>query len=395
MKRIWVIAFMLITGTLHAEMAKDIAGELADSITKGERLRVAILPLEYRGRAGHPLGRQLADDLTYWLVKSKKVTVVERAMVDKVMQELAFQQTGAIDDTQAQKIGRGLGAQALILGTITDGDKHRAVIQTRIIRTETFEVISVSKFETRRDWEQEYVPASPPPPRLFIDALGGIGSGDMTLEFINKVQKVNTTYLGIVTNPPNQSFNSISFPNVKTTPGMVFGARGHFYTKYLGFGGEFLRFTHSISNQKSTWRADGIENDFNFSQDDYLSIAHNQLSLQILLRVNFWRIFMPYVGVGAGLSFVQLKSGLIYSYTYDSKSGGSVFSKGVDTTEMGYGFHALGGLRLIFGYVTFFAEARIFSANASFTRDINGETDEVNIKGWQALAGVGAALSSN
>ncbi len=378
---------------LSADMAKDIAGELADGVAKGEKLRVAILPLEYRGRPGHPLGRQLADDLTYWLVKSKKVTVVERAMVDKVMQELAFQQTGAIDDAQAQKIGRGLGAQALILGTISDGDKHRAVVQTRIIRTETFEVISVSKFETRRDWEQEYVPPSAPPPGFFLDALGGVGSGDMALEFSNKVQKVNTTYLGIL--PAGQMYSSVAFPKLSTSPGLVFGARGHFYTKYLGGGLEFLRFTHAIPNQQSTWRTDGIENNFNFSLDDYLSVAHNQLSLQILLRVNFWRIFMPYIGVGAGLSLVQLKSGLIYSYTADSKTGTSVFSKGLDTTTTGYGFHALGGLRLIFGYVTFFAEARIFSANASFTRDINGETDEVNIKGWQALAGVGAALSSN
>ncbi|MBX3722979.1 MAG: hypothetical protein KF713_14150 [Turneriella sp.] len=387
--RFLLLGSLFLTGQLAADSAKDISRELTEGLAQGNKLRLAVLPLEYRGRQGHPQGRQMADELTYWFVKSAKATVVERAMVDKILQELAFQQTGAIDNKQAQQLGRGLGAQALVVGTITDLENHRASIQTRIILTETFEVIAVSKIEIRRDWEKEYTAPAPPPPAVFLDALGGVGSGELALEFSNKVQKVNTTYLGIT---PAQSFNSVAFSGLKTNPGLVFGARGHFYTKYLGVGAEFLRFTHSIQQQQSTWKTDGVENSFNFNFDDYLTAAHNQLALQILLRVNFWRIFMPYVGVGAGLSLVQLKSGFIYSYTYDSKTGGSVFSKGLDTTEMGYGFHALGGLRLIFGYVSFFAEARIFSANARFTRDINGEADEINLKGWQAFAGVGAAL---
>lgn len=384
------ILYLAAAGLSAADKGRDIASELADGLTKGDRQSVAVLPFEYQGRQGHPLSGQLAEEVTYWLVKSKKVTVVERARVDKVLQELAFAQTGAVNDAHVQKIGRGLGAQALVIGTITDQPNHRALIQARIVRTETFEVLAVAKLETRRDWEKEYVAPAAPPPAWFIDAIGGIGSGEMALEFSNKVQKVNTSYLSML--PAGATFSSIAFPTLKTSNAIAIGARGHFYTRYVGVGAEFLRFSHSISSQQTTWKTDGIENSFNFSQDDYLSVAHNQLSLQILLRVNFWKIFMPYIGVGAGFSLVQLKSGMIYSYVYDSKTGGSVFSKGLDTAALGYGFHAIGGLRLIFGYVSLFGEARLFTANANFTRDINGETDEVNLKGWQALVGVGAAF---
>ena len=60
----------------------------------------------------------MSDLLIHELVKQGDVTVVERKRLDKIMQEYAFQATPFVDITTAKKLGRGVGADYIIVGSV-------------------------------------------------------------------------------------------------------------------------------------------------------------------------------------------------------------------------------------------------------------------------------------
>ena len=60
----------------------------------------------------------MTDLLIHELVKQGDVTVVERKRLDKIMQEYAFQANPFVDITTAKKLGRGVGADCIIVGSV-------------------------------------------------------------------------------------------------------------------------------------------------------------------------------------------------------------------------------------------------------------------------------------
>lgn len=60
----------------------------------------------------------MTDLLIHELVKSGNVTVVERKRLDKIMAEYAFQSSPFVDIKTAKKLGKGLGADCIIVGSV-------------------------------------------------------------------------------------------------------------------------------------------------------------------------------------------------------------------------------------------------------------------------------------
>jgi len=73
------------------------------------------------------VGRGISAMLIVKLVQDGKYTVIERAELDKILTEQNFDNSNRADATTAAKIGRLLGVDAIILGTVTrfgPDDKH-------------------------------------------------------------------------------------------------------------------------------------------------------------------------------------------------------------------------------------------------------------------------------
>ncbi|MGP1512486.1 MAG: CsgG/HfaB family protein [Treponema sp.] len=60
----------------------------------------------------------MTDLLVHELVKAGDVTVVERKKMDKIMAEYAFQANPYVDISGAKKLGKGVGADCIIVGSI-------------------------------------------------------------------------------------------------------------------------------------------------------------------------------------------------------------------------------------------------------------------------------------
>ncbi|MGH9378271.1 MAG: CsgG/HfaB family protein [Terriglobia bacterium] len=93
-----------------------------------QKKRVAVLNFDYATvqsevsaifGANQDVGKGISDLLVNQLVKSGNYIVVERSAIDKVLGEQNFSNSYRADPTTAAKIGRLLGADAIILGSIT------------------------------------------------------------------------------------------------------------------------------------------------------------------------------------------------------------------------------------------------------------------------------------
>ena len=106
---------------------------------------VAVLPFEARERsaANADMGKSVAELLNVALMESGCAELVERAELDKALNELHLSAVGLTDKSSQVKLGRFIGAKILITGSLFKaGDKNFVVV--KVIGTETSRVIGAS-----------------------------------------------------------------------------------------------------------------------------------------------------------------------------------------------------------------------------------------------------------
>lgn len=86
------------------------------------------------------IGREIAETLSTELAKSDRLNMVERAQLGKALREIQMQSAGLTEPSQVQRVGRMVGATALVVGSfhIRDG---QIVINVRVIDVRTGQVI--------------------------------------------------------------------------------------------------------------------------------------------------------------------------------------------------------------------------------------------------------------
>lgn len=97
-----------------------VANEAKLASVPGSPNTVAVLPMTFSGSDTtlRPLGRGLTELLTTDLAQSPKLTVVERARVQALVDEIQLQQSGATDQNTGVRAGKMLQAGRLIAGGI-------------------------------------------------------------------------------------------------------------------------------------------------------------------------------------------------------------------------------------------------------------------------------------
>lgn len=85
------------------------------------RKKIAVIDFEDKSAYGPGrLGRPAADVLMTFLYDSGQFRMIERQQVSKVLDELKFQQSGAVDAATAQKVGQILGVDMIVYGAVTN-----------------------------------------------------------------------------------------------------------------------------------------------------------------------------------------------------------------------------------------------------------------------------------
>lgn len=102
---------------LLGEATRHLGRSLAESLSRqGGRLRVSVAPI-YGEK--EKLGHYLRDHLEQTLAGTSYVQLIERGRLDLLLAEHGIEKRLAADDTY-QSIGNRLGAEVMIVGTVTD-----------------------------------------------------------------------------------------------------------------------------------------------------------------------------------------------------------------------------------------------------------------------------------
>jgi len=125
---------------------KEAAERIDERITEGSK----IAPLNFNS-PHDKFSSYVLDELTANLVDSRKLTVVDRKEVDLIRGEFDFQFSGEVGDDSMQELGRMLGAQAIISGSLTDlGGLYRIVIRVLNVQNASVEVQYRANIEDNR-----------------------------------------------------------------------------------------------------------------------------------------------------------------------------------------------------------------------------------------------------
>jgi len=98
----------------------------------------------------------IIEELTGKLVNGRKITIVDRRNLALISQEMNLQLSGDVSDESAQAIGRILGAQSIVSGTLTNmGTFYR--FRIRVINVETAAIQTQSSFDLRNDEQVSFL----------------------------------------------------------------------------------------------------------------------------------------------------------------------------------------------------------------------------------------------
>lgn len=106
-----------------------------------EKKLIAVKDFEVIVGRNKEAAKYVQEDVESLLVESGQFSVVERAKLGTILEEIQLGQTGAIDPATAQKAGKLLGAEIILTGTLAaTGDQWN--VNLRLMSTETGLVIA-------------------------------------------------------------------------------------------------------------------------------------------------------------------------------------------------------------------------------------------------------------
>lgn len=113
---------------------------------------VAVMPLRFTGSDTtlQPLERGMAELLTTDLSRSHELTIVERARLQALLDEIALQQAGATDSATNVRAGRIMQAGRIVSGQIAQ-DAKRLRVDAAIVNTQTASVTGGAANENSLD----------------------------------------------------------------------------------------------------------------------------------------------------------------------------------------------------------------------------------------------------
>jgi len=106
----------------------------------GDRMSIAVMPFQNKG-ASKDLGEIILDKMITALFNQGRFKVIERSQLDKVLQEQQLGASGIVDASTAAELGKGIGVDAIIIGSVAATPSGTLSIDARAIDTESATII--------------------------------------------------------------------------------------------------------------------------------------------------------------------------------------------------------------------------------------------------------------
>ncbi len=203
--------FVVVSAPAQAADLKEgvdtLAVQLAKSVPEGRVIRVAVTDFPDLQGVTSNLGRYIAERLTTRLsAQAEKFRVIERRRLGLVLGELKFSMSDLVDPAKAKQLGKMLGVEALVVGSVSDLG-NQVDVDARIIEIETNNILpgvtaSLSKDQvvTQLITEGRTGPTVTPPVTPTIGSTGTTSRPPGVLakrEFVDKLVRIQVESAGL------------------------------------------------------------------------------------------------------------------------------------------------------------------------------------------------------
>jgi curli biogenesis system outer membrane secretion channel CsgG len=122
---------------------RRMSKELSAPLLKMKDARVGLLVFPYHDGRLSSGSSIICERLTTSLASTKGIRVVERRLIQKLLEEQKLNETGVIDPKTAQKMGQLLGIDIIVTGTLIDLDHNLTEVNARALMSDTVSVSEV------------------------------------------------------------------------------------------------------------------------------------------------------------------------------------------------------------------------------------------------------------
>jgi TolB-like protein len=135
--------------SLNTQLDK-LTDQIVNSMISEDKTKVAVIEFpDLRGNVSE-FGQYISEELITRLFITRKFEVIERRLLNKVLDEQKLSVSDLIDPNSIKELGKLLGVDAIVTGTVTDLGTNLK-INARIISTETGAVFAVASTEILKD----------------------------------------------------------------------------------------------------------------------------------------------------------------------------------------------------------------------------------------------------
>jgi len=131
---------------------RKMAKELTKSLKKLKDPRIGILAFPHHNGGISSGSSIVSERLTTYLASMAGIKVVERRLITKMLEEQRLNETGVIDQNSAQEIGKVLGINVIVTGTLIDLGDDKVEVNARGIESASGSVVAASQAKIARTW---------------------------------------------------------------------------------------------------------------------------------------------------------------------------------------------------------------------------------------------------
>lgn len=160
-KLLLFIGCFVIPLSSHAagDPLRKIARDFGKKIQPLKKPRVGLLSFPYHNGKTSSGSSILSERLTTYMAEIRGVRVIERALLKKLLEEQHLSETGVLDASAAQKLGKVLGVDVIVTGTLIDLEDNTTELNARALNAGTGEVLAAGRAVITRTWSDR--PRSP------------------------------------------------------------------------------------------------------------------------------------------------------------------------------------------------------------------------------------------
>ena len=149
-----LVSLSCLSGAIAGDSLKYIARKLNESIKIKPVPTLAVLNFLYSRNRTSTGSYLVSERLVTYLVEDG-AKVIERRLLERLLEERKFWETGVVEPGAMKKMGKVLGADAIVTGFLTDLSEAATEVLVRVVRVDTGEIIASASGVIQRVWADQ------------------------------------------------------------------------------------------------------------------------------------------------------------------------------------------------------------------------------------------------